>query len=162
MPYFLDFLDMPKYEQFSIQNIGKRTEILNNEQINCIFETDIPDIIMIDPRDKDQEDKKTWAIKKGYTWSQVNSDIYDNLSIGGIKNSAYEAMKDLLYQHLSYNSSISLESIPIYYLEPNIRISVEDKLTNIFGDYMITSISYSFDSSATMSIQANEALERIF
>ena len=160
--YFLDFLDMPKYEQFSIQNIGKRTEILNNEQINCIFETDIPDIIMIDPRDKDQEDKKTWAIKKGYTWSQVNSDIYDNLSIGGIKNSAYEAMKDLLYQHLSYSSSISLESIPIYYLEPNIRISVEDKLTNIFGDYMITSISYSFDSSATMSIQANETLERIF
>ena len=162
LDYFLDFLDMPKYQQFSIENIGKRTKILNNDQINCIFETEIPEIIMIDTRDNDQNEKKEWARKHGYRWTQVSPKIYDHLSIGGIKNSAFEAMKDLLYQNLSYNSSISLESIPIYYLEPNTRISVEDKMTNISGDYMITSISYSFGDKATMSIQANEALERIF
>ena len=109
-----------------------------------------------------QNEKKEWARKQGYKWTQVSPQLYDHLTIGGTQNSAFEAMKDLLYQHLSYNNSISLESIPIYYLEPNIRISVEDKITNIFGDYMITSISYSFGDKATMSIQANEALERIF
>jgi hypothetical protein len=70
-------------------------------------------------------------------------------------------VRELLYQYTSYNESISIQSIPIYYLEPNTRITVQDKESNIFGDYMISNISIPLDINSTMSISATKALERI-
>ena len=46
-------------------------------------------------------------------------------------------------------------------MEPNTRITVQDKESNIFGDYMISNISIPHDIISTMSISATRALERI-
>jgi len=83
------------------------------------------------------------------------------LATGGSKNSAYNYVRDLLYQYTSYNESISIQSLPIYYLEPNTRVEVRDSESNIFGDYMISSISIPLDINSTMSISATRALEKI-
>ena len=47
-----------------------------------------------------------------------------------------------------------------YHLEPNTRIGVRDIESDIYGDYMISSISIPLDISSTMSISATRALER--
>jgi hypothetical protein len=70
-------------------------------------------------------------------------------------------MRDLLYQHTNYNESISIQSIPIYYLDVNNRISVYDKKSGIYGDYIIKSISLPLNAEGTMSISAIKALDRI-
>ena len=44
--------------------------------------------------------------------------------------------------------------MPIYYLEPNTRIRVDDMTTNIHGDYMIKSINLPIGGGA-MSISAS-------
>jgi hypothetical protein len=80
---------------------------------------------------------------------------------GGNFNSAYDAVRELLYQYTSYNESISINSIPIYYLEPNTRITVRDPQSGIYGDYMINTISIPFDVSSTMTLSCTRALERI-
>ena len=98
---------------------------------------------------------------KGQNYVQVDSSIFNLLTTGGSKNSAYNYVRELLYQYTSYNESISIQSIPIYYLEPNTRITVQDKESNIFGDYMISNISIPLDINSTMSISATRALERI-
>ena len=56
--------------------------------------------------------------------------------------------------------TITLQAIPIYYLEPNTRITVNDNESNIYGDYMISTMSIPLDISGTMSISATRALER--
>jgi hypothetical protein len=82
------------------------------------------------------------------------------IASGGESNSAYEAVRELLYQYTSYNESIILSAIPIYYLEPNTRITVRDNESGIYGDYMINTISLPLDITSTMSISCTRALER--
>ena len=83
------------------------------------------------------------------------------LCAGGQHNSAFEAVKDLLYQYTNYNENISLTCLPIYYLEPNTRISIKEPICGISGDYIVSSISLSLDATGTMSISATSAKERL-
>ena len=46
--YFLDFIDSgAAIDEFSIQNIGRRTKVVTDDKVNCIFAPDIPDWIII-------------------------------------------------------------------------------------------------------------------
>ena len=49
----------------------------------------------------------------------------------------------------------------MFHLEPNIRIGVNDIESNIYGDYIISSISIPLSANGTMSISAIRALEKI-
>lgn len=163
--FFLDFIDASsKVGDFSVSNIGRRTKVIVDDSINCIFEPEIPDFILIETGvnggDRDTAALRTEAQKKGQQYIQVDPNIYAMLAIGGTKNSAYEAIKQLLHEYTSYNESISIQCLPIYYLEPNTRISVRDIESDIHGDYMISSISIPLGVDATMSISATRALER--
>ena len=53
----------------------------------------------------------------------ILEETYDNID-SIVEN---EVARDLLYQYTNYNEQISLSVLPIYYLEPNIRITVEDE-----------------------------------
>lgn len=163
--YYLDFIDSSAaIGELSIENIGKRSKIIEpDENINCVFERPIPNLVMIDSsQDTDKvNEQRQEAERKGQDYIQVSGSIYALLAAGGFQNSCYEKMKELLYQYTSYNESITLQSLPIYYLDVNQRISVQDLKSDIYGDYMINSISIPFDINSMMTIQATRALERI-
>lgn len=160
--YFLDFIDSgAEISKFSISNIGRRSQIITDSKVNCVFEPDIPDFILIEKGKEDTDTKRKECETKGQNYVQMDSSIFNLLTTGGSKNSAYNYVRELLYQYTSYNESISIQSVPIYYLEPNTRITVQDKESNIFGDYMISNISIPLDINSTMSISATRALERI-
>ena len=160
--FFLDFIDTgAALGQFSVKNIGRRTIVVNDNSINCVFRPEIPDFILIETgKGKETEQKRDEAIARNQKYIQINSSIYDLLVQGGSKNSAYEKVRELLYEHTSYNESISIQAVPVFYLEPNTRIGVKDTKSNIFGDYMISTISIPLDVNGTMSISATKALER--
>ena len=99
--------------------------------------------------------------KEGQPYVNVTQNVYNYLSIGTSGYTAHENARELLYQYTGYNETISITSIPIYYLDTNNRISVYDKASNIYGDYIITSISLPLDGKNTMSISATRALERL-
>ena len=129
-------------------------------QQNCIFETDPPDVILIEAGTSHTEADRNEAIGNHDSYYQVPSSIYNALAGGGYQNSAFNAIRDVLYQYTNYNESITLTALPIYYLEPNTRITVEDEKSSIHGDYMIKTISRPFDCNGTMQITATKALER--
>ena len=160
--YFLDFIDSnAEISKFSINNIGRRSIVINDNDINCVFEPEIPDFILIETGTPQTKTDREECERKGQKYVQVDSSIFSLIATGGMKNSAYNRVRELLYQYTSYNESISIQSIPIYYLEPNTRITVRDTESNIFGDYMISNISIPLDIGSTMSISATRALERI-
>lgn len=160
--YFLDFIDSTAdISKISVQNIGRRTIVINDDKINCIFEPDIPDFVLIELGTDETEDRKKECEQRGQRYIQVSSSIYNALAIGGTKNSAYNKVRELLYQYTSYNETITLQAIPIFNLEPNTRIAVRDIESNIYGDYMISTISIPLGTSGNMSISATKALERI-
>ena len=161
--YFLDFIDIgAKISELSVSNIGRRTIVVNDDDINCIFESDIPDYVMIESgKGAETEEARNECKARDQKYIQVDSTIYSQLAMGGSSNSAYNKVRELLYQNTSYNESITLQTIPIYYLEPNTRITVNDNESNIHGDYMISTISLPLDINGTMSISATRALERV-
>ena len=128
-----------------------------------IFEANIPDVILINLGDDPTtiKKKKEEANARGQKYLQVSGQVYDNLAIGGSQNSAYNEIKNLLYEYTSYNESIQLQAIPIYHLEPNTRIVVNDVESDIHGDYIIKSISLPLDINGTMSITATRAIDKL-
>lgn len=162
LDFFLDFIDSSaSISQLSISNIGRRTEVINDDSINCIFEPDIPDYVLIETgQGKETEKNRQECEDRDQAYIQVESSIYNLLVGGGSYNSAYQTIRQLLHEYTSYNESISIQTLPIYILEPNTRIEVKDLESNIYGDYMISTISIPLDINGTMSISATRALER--
>lgn len=159
--FFLDFIDSnAAISEFSVSNIGRRTITITDNDINCVFRPEIPDYILIETGQDDTAAKRAEAEARNQQYIQVDTSVYDMLIQGGSKNSAYEKVRELLYQYTSYNESITIQAVPIYHLEPNTRIGVRDIESNIYGDYMMSTISIPLDVNGTMSISATRALER--
>ena len=160
--YFLDFIDSDAaISELSVSNIGRRTHVLNDNEVNCVFEPSIPDFVLIETGQRDTEEKRNECVLRNQKYVQVDSFIYSMLSIGGSSNSAYEKVKDLLYQETGYNESIQIQALPIYYLEPNTRITARDIESDIYGDYIISTISIPLTTNGNMSISATRALEKL-
>ena len=125
--FFLDFIDTPTaISEFSVQNIGRRTTTLVDDSINCIFEPDNPDIVIIEAGSENADSIQRECEARKQEYAQVRSEIYSMLLNGGALRSAYDEIKKELYQYTNYNEQISLTTLPIYYLEPNVRITVRD------------------------------------
>ncbi len=160
--FFLDFIDTSvAISEFSVQNIGRRTTTLVDDSINCIFEPDNPDIVIIEAGTENTDSLQRQCEARKQEYAQVRSEIYSMLMNGGVSKSAYEEIRKELYQYTNYNEQISLTTLPIYYLEPNVRITVRDMQSGIYGDYMIKSITLPLDINGTMSLSCTKALERI-
>ena len=186
--FFLDFINTDsKMGELNIENIGRRSEVMNgeNQGVNCMFEPHLPDIIFLRANETDNRGypyiidttlkEAAAAVEKNWNfsspektdtsigWSEGSDAIrlIDNLATVFSLNSAFFNVRDLLYQHTSYNEAITLQTIPIYYLEPNTRITVKDIESGISGDYMMGTISIPFDIGSTMSITAQKVLEKI-
>lgn len=165
--YWLDFLEgdtnggSANISQFSVNNIGRRTKVVTDGNSNCIFPVNIPPYVYIAATGDTTEDLNI-AKSKGQQAIQVTEDIYNNLILGGNQNPAYDKVKELLYQFTSYNESVTLSVVPIYYLEPNTRITVHDNETGVHGDYLINTISLPLTPNGTSNISAVKCLERTF
>ena len=162
--YFFDYLEpVNKLYDYSVDVIGLKTMSVQEEKIKKLYNVDIPNYIMIDIN----EDPATRSAIierckiEGQPYSNIDSSVAQYISVGTIGYTAEEVARNSLYQYTNYNESISLQTIPIYHLEPNTRITVKDLSSGIDGDFIIRSISLPLGGNGTMSISAGKALERI-
>ena len=49
----------------------------------------------------------------------------------------------------------------MYFIEPNTRVTIEDKASEISGDYEINSISLPLTAGGTMSVSASKIIDRL-
>ena len=159
--YYLDFIDSSSaISELGVENIGRRQKVVVDDKINCIFEPEIPNFILLNNGDKNIEELRNECELKGEDYIQMDAAMYNMVATGGSFNSAYNLVRELLYQSTSYNECITVTSIPIYHLDVNTRITVNDEKSGIFGDYMINSISLPLDINGMMNISCTRALER--
>ena len=159
--YYLDFIDSSAaISQFSVSNVGRRTKVITDDSINCLFEPEIPNYILINNTDENYDTLLAECQAKGEDFIQLDENLYNMITGGGSFNSAYNMVRDLLYQHTNYNETASITMMPVYYLEPNIRITARDAESGISGDYMINSFSLPLDTSGTMTLSCTKAIER--
>ena len=159
--YFLDFIEpSSKMGEFCVSNIGRRQNVTCDDKVNCLFSPGVPDIVLIDINDEKFNEKIEECKNNNQNYVQVSSEIYWALSLGGYKNPAFDQIKYDLYLHTNYQKTISFNARPVFYLEPNTRVTIKDYVTNTFGNFMLKNISISLGSNGTMSSSANEIFER--
>lgn len=158
LPFWIDFIDiLSDLGEYSVGTIGRRSKVINDADVKAIFFRDTPDVLFIDPnKDIIIEDTNLSYIR--FTIPPVFSNYFTISSQG---KSAKETLDNLVYQHTYYQESISMSTIPIYYLEPNTRITVEDEQSGISGEYLIKSFNLSLAHDGMMSITASKAANRI-
>lgn len=163
LDFYLDLIDdRSAIGQYSVNNIGRRSIVESNDKINCIFEDDIPDVVIINNENPDEVvaiREECEASKQD--WTQVEDNIFNSIVMGGMQNSAFNRINELLYQYTNMNDTINITCLPIYYLEPNTRITVNDPKANIMGDYIISSITIPLDTSSSAQISAYVAQSKL-
>ena len=162
--YYLDFIDSAgSLGKYSVSNIGRRTNVVVNEDVNCLFEPEVPNIVFLNLDLNDSDPDKLAELRdecqnSGQPWAQTPGEIYKAFSTGGYHNGAYDYICTELYTHTTYQTTISMTAIPNYWIEPNSRIRIADNATKTFGNYMIQNISLPLDVGSVMSITANECV----
>lgn len=162
LPFWFDFIDTSaRYGVYSVNAIGRRTKAINDNKINSLYNEDVPDVIFLTEEEMKNEKLLNYYNNIGQKYFQISDNFEKQFVTSSTGSSAFDKIRELLYQYLVYNTQITLQGNPIYYLEPNTLIYIEDKDSGIKGRYEISSISIPLAYSGNMSITATEALSRV-
>lgn len=155
--FWFDFLDTEgALSQYSVRNIGCRPKAINDINIKAIYFRETPDVIFTTDYEKDS------AESTAYSYISIpETEVNTMFSISAQGKSAKAEIDDLLYRHSYCIASATITTIPIYYLEPNTKIHLVDRDSNLDGYYNISKLSIPLTYNGTMSITATKAAENI-
>lgn len=157
--FWLDFIDTgSEIGQYSVNEIGRRTKVVNSSDITSVYNMEVPDIIFIEGLDQDLIAQYRGIGQRFFVLTQ---EYYDLFSISSTGASCFDRIREMMYQNLNYNTTISITCLPKYYMEPNNIIYIEDKESNISGNYQITQFTLPLAYNGTMSITATQVLTRV-
>ena len=152
--FWFDFLDTDgELKQFGVKSIGSRSKSIKDTEVKAIYFRDTPEIQI-------GEDVSTESEISGYSYIQVPEDYQNIFSISGKGKSAKERLDELIYEHSYCIESATINAIPIYYLEPNSRVHIDDEKTGIIGYYNISKITLPLTYNGTMSLTATKVHDR--
>lgn len=154
--FWFDFLDDGgDIERYGTSFVGDRPKAVNDSMIKSIYFRETPTLIFTD--NIANIDKKL-----GYSYLQYSPAMASLFTMSAQGKDAI----DVLYEHLYKNSycieSVTVNSLPIYHLEPNNMINIFDTRAGINGTYVMTKFTLPLTYNGTMSITATKAVEEIF
>ena len=164
LSYWFDYMEpVEDFYACSVDNLGTKIYSYQEDKLNKLFSCYVPNNILIYTGGDSQEFEriKQKCYYQGQSFSNINDTIYKGIAQQTTSYTAQDTARELLYQYTNYNESISIQCIPIYYLDANTRITVQDEKSGIFGDYIINTINIPLSAEGTMTISAGKALERI-
>lgn len=162
--FWLDFIDTgASLGKYTIDQIGRRTKVVNDSNIISVYNSEVPDVVFFE---NESLEKTQWLVAKytaiGQRYFCLMPQYYDMFSISSTGASCFDKIREMLYQNLSYNTTIQISCLPKYYnIEPNDIIHIEDEDSSISGNYQITQYSLPLTYNGTMSITATEVLTRV-
>ena len=157
--FWFDFLDTRYSDlaQYAVPVVGIRSKVENDSNVKAIYYGDTPQIIFDDYSDGLQ------SSHSGYKYFNLPSSNYGSMfSRSAQGKSAKDAIDTLLYNYTCCTESVSIQSVPIYYLQPNTLIYINDIKANIEGEYIINKITIPLAYNGTMSIQGTKVINRLY
>lgn len=161
--YWLDFIDVDQLvSKYSVNKIGRRTKALTKTNMSLLYKLDVPDIIFFENTgEADLIQKIEEYTLEGQAYCALKPGQMKLFSSSGTGSTAFDYIREMLYQYLIYNLTVTINCTPRYYLEPNNLIYIDDKKSNIKGEFVITQYTLPLTYNGNMSITTNEALTRV-
>ena len=154
--FWFDFLETSgELEKFSVQSIGRRVKVISDKDVKSIYFKKVP-LAIFYTKETDRN------LKPGYSYFKMGqgTEQYFNRSSQG--KSAQEVLNNLLYQHTNAQETITLNVIPIYYLNPNTKIYIKDEQNlDINGKYSISRLTIPLTYNGLMNITATKVIDRL-
>ena len=164
--FWFDFIDCDEYSdlvKFSIPQIGDRNKVVKEDKASSIIFKEAPNIVFYSNKERPDEEKQRIANTiSGYSSINLPSDHLQYFTISTKSLSVKDKLDELLYQYSYCTENISINSIPIYHLQPNTRIFIQDDKTEINGEYIIHKLTIPLTYNGMMSISASKAPERLY
>lgn len=172
LDFWLEFLDdSNELAECSIANVGDRTKVVNDDKISAIYHREVPGIILT-PNKIDRGNDGQWCDtsslslqvmrESGYTFIYLPRGFASLFDISYRSLSAKDKLDDLLYQFAYCIENVTITALPIYHLQPNVRVYVRDENTRVNGEYIVNKITIPLNITGTMSISAVKAPERFY
>ena len=161
--FWFDLLDPAGgyLQKYSISAIGSRPKVINDTKVKSIVYKEVPTLIYLSQQQYD-ELKKANQLVSGYTYVPMPEVFQNYFKISTQGKSAQQVLDESLYECAFLNEKVNLQSIPIYHLEPNVKVYIQDDKSGIQGDYIIEKIQIPLDYSGKMSIEATRAPVRLY
>ena len=151
--FWFDFIDEGELSNFNVKTVGARPKVINDTAVKSIYFRETPDIIFISSMD--EVDTTT-----SYRYIPVQ-DIESMFAISAQGKSAKDRLDELIYTHGYCIENVTINAIPVYYLQPNTRIHLYDEKSGLNGDYIVSKITIPLGYNGTMQITATKAAENI-
>lgn len=175
--FWIDFIDTTsEVGKYAVSQIGRRMKVVNNDSIKILFTKQIPPIVFIpdyqevadlleieyaDVEDAVEKVREYCAANETNYFFQLSPQMESSFVNSSTGSSAFDEIRNLLYQYLVYNTTISISCLPRYWYEPNNMIYLENRENGIQGNYVITQYSLPLTYNGTMSITMTQALTRV-
>ena len=175
--FWIDFIDTTsEVGKYAVSQIGRRMKVVNNDDIKILFTKQIPPIIFIpdyqevadlleieytNAEDAAEKVREYCAANETNYFFQLSPQVESSFVHSSTGPSAFDEIRNLLYQYLIYNTTISISCLPRYWYEPNNMIYLENRENGIQGNYVITQYSLPLTYNGTMSITMTQALTRV-
>ena len=158
MNFWLEFLDTDgEISNYSVTAIGDRPKVIKESNIQSIFYRNIPKLIFTTATEL-----LDIQYQNGYGYILLG-DGYENLfSISTRGLSAKNRIDELLQTNTYATQTINITALPIYTLDANQRIQVDDTNIGIKDQYAIQSLSFNLAHGGTMSISATKIENNTF
>lgn len=157
---FFEFSEGQEFEKYNVSNIGSRPKVANDNAVTSIYYRNIPNVLLVTAEDQ----KTPGAIDpiNGWVYLQITQEFRDQyLSVSSQGKSASNAIAEYLYQYTNAADTISISCVPIYYLQPNTKIWINDQDTGIKGEYIINKLTIPLSYNGIMSISATKVIQSI-
>ena len=172
LTFWIDFLDcsnqnglstIGEMEKFSVPSIGTRPTTINSSDVsNSIFYSSIPSVIFTRLTNKNSIRIEQEKLFTGYNFIYTNSATENVFDISTRKKTLQEVLDENLFKYSYCAESVSISLLPLYYLQPNTKISISDKKTGIDGIYEISKISIPLSYNSLSSITATKYVEQLY
>ena len=159
LDFWFDFIngETSFLSKYSVQTIGPRSKVVNDTTVKAIYYKEVPNIIFI----TSQKEYENYDHQTGYTYIQLPSTMSNLFVTSSRGKSAKDAVEDLIYKHTYATETATIQTLPIYHLQPNTCLYIRNNETNIDGDYLISKITVPLDSKKMMSITTTKVMPSI-
>lgn len=156
--YYFELLD---YSDLNVSAIGHRPKSIHDDKVNVVFSVESPKVYCVIAGQENTAQQRRDALTDGQYFLQVPPHYSNTIAIGLTQKSAYDSLRAMVHTVIQYNESISVGLPPVYFLEPNTLIQIEDPDTGITGYYEIKSFSVPLGNTNSMSLSCVRATTMI-
>ena len=158
-----DFLDVQgDINKFAVYAVGDRAKAVNDSNVKAIYFREIPNVVWLGEAVTDEERSKYISSMPGYTYCNMSEALETLLTVSAQGKDAKTVLDGFLSTHTHGADTMSISCIPIYHLQPNTKIYVEDKENKIEGEYVLQRLTIPLTYNGMMSLSGYKYVQNLY